>query len=88
MDVMLRPLQSGRKQLVLGIIRDMTERKRLEDEMRQLVLTDPLTGFGNYRQLEDVFDMATKWFSEPVGFPRCCCLTLTDSKGLTTHTAT
>ena len=34
---------------------DITERKEAEDEMRRLVVTDPLTGLANYGRLLDVF---------------------------------
>ena len=60
-DVMLSPVDSGEEQLVLGVIRDVTERKRLEEAMRQLVTTDDLTRLGNYRRLQDEFERATKW---------------------------
>jgi diguanylate cyclase (GGDEF)-like protein/PAS domain S-box-containing protein len=60
-DVMLSPVDSGEEQLILGVIRDITERKRLEEAMRQLVSTDDLTGLGNYRRLQEEFETATKW---------------------------
>ena len=60
-DVMLSPVDSGEEQCVLSVIRDLTERKRLEEALRQLVSTDDLTGLGNYRRLQDEFETATKW---------------------------
>jgi len=50
-DIVLSPLETEDGLLVLAVIRDITERKRLEQEMRELVLTDNLTGLGNYRRL-------------------------------------
>jgi diguanylate cyclase (GGDEF)-like protein/PAS domain S-box-containing protein len=35
---------------------DITERKEAEEEIRNLVASDPLTGLANYRRLVDVFD--------------------------------
>jgi diguanylate cyclase (GGDEF)-like protein/PAS domain S-box-containing protein len=60
-DVMLSPVDSGEEQCVLGVIRDITERKRLQEAMQQLVSTDDLTGLGNYRRLQDEFQTAAKW---------------------------
>ncbi|NMG55470.1 GGDEF domain-containing protein [Aromatoleum aromaticum] len=38
----------------IGIIRDITERKRLEAELRQLATTDPLTGILNRRRFTEL----------------------------------
>ena len=35
---------------------DLTERKRAEEQVQLLAVTDPLTGLGNYRRLFDVLD--------------------------------
>jgi len=61
-DIVLSPVKTEGGLLVLGVIRDVTEQKRLEEEMRELVLSDVLTGLGNYRRLQRAFDTETKWF--------------------------
>ena len=78
-EVMLSPVESGEELLVLTVIRDITERKRLEEEMRQLALNDPLTGLGNYRRLQETFDAEIKWFHR-IG--RSFALLLLDVDGL------
>jgi diguanylate cyclase (GGDEF)-like protein/PAS domain S-box-containing protein len=44
------PDETGAVRGYVVVSRDMTERKRMEDEMRQLATTDPLTGAYNRRQ--------------------------------------
>jgi len=78
-DVMLSPVDSGEEQLVLGVVRDITARKRLEDAMRQLVSTDDLTGLGNYRRLQDELERATKWLQRA---GRSSALVVLDLDGL------
>jgi diguanylate cyclase (GGDEF)-like protein/PAS domain S-box-containing protein len=78
-DIMLSPLETDRGRHVLCVIRDMTVQKRLEAELRRLVSSDPLTGLGNYRRLEEAFDTERKWFQR-IG--RSCALLLLDVDGL------
>ncbi len=53
-DQRLHPAIGG---LVLNV-RDVTERKRLEDQLRQQALHDPLTGLGNRTRFSDRLDHA------------------------------
>ena len=78
-DVMLSPVEAAGGKFVLSVIRDITERKRLEEKMQQLASSDPLTGLGNYRRLQEAFEMERKW-SQRTG--RFCALLLLDLDGL------
>ena len=57
-------------QLFLGIVSitslalaaEVSERKRAEERVRQLAVTDPLTGLANYRKLIDVLEAEIKRF--------------------------
>jgi diguanylate cyclase (GGDEF)-like protein/PAS domain S-box-containing protein len=78
-DIMLSPLETERESYTLCVIRDITEQKRMEGELRRLVASDPLTGLGNYRGLEEAFDRERKWFQRT---GRSCALLLLDVDGL------
>lgn len=78
-DIMLSPLETERGRLVLAVIRDITEQKRLEGELRELVSSDPLTRLGNYRRLQEAFDAEIKWFQRT---GRSSALLLLDVDGL------
>lgn len=56
----LRDLE-GRSAGTIGVALDITERKRLEEQLRHLALHDPLTGLPNrfslFRQLEQMLDI-------------------------------
>jgi len=43
-----------------AIVRDVTERKRIEEQLRDLAMTDPLTGVANRRRFLDVADLELK----------------------------
>ncbi len=48
--------ESGEGVSLVSVARDITEIKRLEDELRSLTLTDELSGIGNRRKLELFFE--------------------------------
>lgn len=52
------PMHEGGKTLHLAVTRDITERKKLEQEIRQLAFYDALTGLPNRRLLDDRFHLA------------------------------
>lgn len=62
-DIMLSPIETPRGHIVMSVIRDVTDRKQSEELMQKLALSDPLTGIGNYRRLQEAFDTESKWFN-------------------------
>ena len=52
----------GRVVQILGVTRDVSERKRLESELQRLALTDDLTGAYNRRYANEILPMAIKKF--------------------------
>ena len=56
LDVVPQIGPDGRVLRVLGVTRDIGEQRRLEDELRQLALTDGLTGAWNRRQGQLLLD--------------------------------
>jgi diguanylate cyclase (GGDEF)-like protein/PAS domain S-box-containing protein len=78
-EIMLVPVEVAGERLVLGLIRDISERKHLEQGMARLALSDPLTGLGNYRQLHEAF-VTTAKLSQRSGRP--CALLVLDLDGL------
>ena len=78
-DIMLSYVETASGQLFLAIVRDTTERKRLEQDMRQLALSDPLTALGNYRRLQEAFETELKWAART---GRSSTLLLLDLDGL------
>jgi len=60
-DIMLSPVETAGERLVLAVVRDTAEQKRLDQQLRELALSDPLTGLGNYRRLQMAFETEAKW---------------------------
>lgn len=52
------PVELDHKRLMLCIVHDITEQKRLERELQQAALRDPLTGLWNRRQFMNLVDHA------------------------------
>ena len=53
-DINITPLHIGGENLALGIVRDITERKQMEDELKKLVITDKLTNAYNRVKFEEI----------------------------------
>ncbi len=53
-----RIIESQGKKLIIGVIRDITERKKMEEYVNQLAYHDPLTGLPNRTLLNDRFNLA------------------------------
>ena len=52
-DVTLNPIITSEGPMVISSIRDITDRRKLEDQVRQLAFFDPLTKLANRRLLHD-----------------------------------
>jgi len=57
-ELSVNSMRLGDELKFTGVIRDITERKETEEEIRRLALTDPLTGLANRNQLYKQFDGA------------------------------
>jgi diguanylate cyclase (GGDEF)-like protein/PAS domain S-box-containing protein len=53
-DINITPLHIGGENFALGIVRDITERKQMEDELNKLVITDKLTKAYNRVKFEEI----------------------------------
>lgn len=63
----------------LALAAETTERKRAEEHVRRLAVTDPLTGLANYRRLLSALDLETKRYGRT---GRSFALMLLDLDGL------
>jgi diguanylate cyclase (GGDEF)-like protein/PAS domain S-box-containing protein len=59
-EIGLNPIETEDGLLVMSAIVDITERKRAEEQIHHLAVTDPLTGLANYRRLLDALDTEIK----------------------------
>lgn len=57
-EVHARLIESGGKKLIFGISRDITERKKMEEIIKQLAYHDTLTGLPNRALFADRFNLA------------------------------
>lgn len=63
----------------LAVAAEVSEHKRAEERAQRLVVTDPLTGLANYRQLLDVLDSEIKRYTR---YGRSLAVLLLDLDGL------
>jgi diguanylate cyclase (GGDEF)-like protein len=63
----------------LAVAAEVTEHRRADDRVRQLVITDPLTGLANYRRLLDALDAEIKRYGRSA---RSFAVLLLDLDGL------
>jgi len=57
-EVYSSPIDMGGRTVLFNIVHDVTERKALQEQVRQLAYFDPLTGLPNRRMLSDRLTMA------------------------------
>ncbi len=73
MDVTATMIPWSRHQAILLTLRDVTERRRTEEELRVASTYDALTGLYNRRQLMEQLEAATSG-AKRYGFPLCLAL--------------
>ncbi len=56
-DISVSPLAGDEGPMVFAIIRDITERKKLEEILRKLSITDGLTGLANRRAFDEAIEL-------------------------------
>ncbi|MBI2306150.1 MAG: diguanylate cyclase [Rhodocyclales bacterium] len=59
-EISISKLQTPDGMVFTAIIRDVTERKRVEERLRDMAMTDPLTGAANRRHLLDTAELEIK----------------------------
>ena len=60
MNISRVPVPAGQPQRYVGIMADVTERRRRDEHLQQLALQDPLTGLANRTQLQARLDEALR----------------------------
>jgi diguanylate cyclase (GGDEF)-like protein/PAS domain S-box-containing protein len=76
-DILVSPLFEGKTSVIgrLVIFRDITERKRVQDELEKLAITDSLTGLLNRRYF---FELGEKEFAKSTRYHRPLSVILLD----------
>lgn len=76
-DILVSPLFEGKTSVIgrLVIFRDITERKRTQDELQKFAITDSLTGLFNRRHF---FDLGEKEFAKSTRYDRSLSVILLD----------
>ena len=84
LDVIPQVDADGKVVRILGVTRDISERRAFEEELNRLAVTDPLTGVWNRRQGERLLaaDLAEARRYGPRS--QCSCSTSTTSRRSTT----
>jgi diguanylate cyclase (GGDEF)-like protein/PAS domain S-box-containing protein len=59
-EVTLNPIEIDNQIKIMGVIRDITERKNQQEKIRLLAMTDPLTGLANRHKYNESLDKAVK----------------------------
>jgi diguanylate cyclase (GGDEF)-like protein/PAS domain S-box-containing protein len=78
-EIGLNPIETEDGLVVMSAIVDITERKRAEEQIRHLAVTDPLTGLANYRHLLDALGSEIKRYGRTT---RSFAVLLLDLDGL------
>ena len=76
-DILVSPLFEGQTSVIgrLVIFRDITDRKRIQDELQKIAITDSLTGLFNRRHF---FDLGEKEFAKSTRYNRSLSVILLD----------
>jgi len=76
-DILISPLFEGQTSVIgrLVIFRDITDRKRIQDELQKIAITDSLTGLFNRRHF---FDLGEKEFAKSTRYNRSLSVILLD----------
>jgi diguanylate cyclase (GGDEF)-like protein/PAS domain S-box-containing protein len=53
-ELSVSEFQAGDRRMFTGVVRDISERKRAEEKLRELATLDPLTGVYNRRQFDEL----------------------------------